>query len=422
MRRRTHTAPLFFSLLTLAIAAPIHAEEDGDLKKTRAQLEKLLSKGDIKKATALADKTFGKTWCESSEEKSFSLASTLGVLARRAKRYDTALTCSYQAHLLGDSAQRLGATYYELSRITRHAKLEDLSELSSWDTECSLEGYDVNDLIEKFTSEDSDGKNTLTKANRKKLEAALLTKSFAMWPRQSSAKRLAKTYGVKREALIAILTASLHLKLDAHGPFASTKEAKAAAKKNKTKGSAKRSKDLAFKASSFRFSPEECEESAVILLEIDGAHYYAITTKGLYTTGEECGGYGEEYDISDVSWVKEGALLTASFKEQSYINTGCGPSSNNTKITYYCGLDAKREPVCLQFADIEYAIGDRYPIDYSQGVKASFDKDGKFSFDSAKSPKEVAKIFASLEGKTISEVHAGAREGIAKYIDDAIAK
>ena len=42
MRRRTHTAPLFFSLLTLAIAAPIHAEEDGDLKKARAQLEKLL--------------------------------------------------------------------------------------------------------------------------------------------------------------------------------------------------------------------------------------------------------------------------------------------------------------------------------------------------------------------------------------------
>ena len=55
-------------------------------------------------------------------------------------------------------------------------------------------------------------------------------------------------------------------------------------------------------------------------------------------------------------------------------------------------------------------------------MKASFDKDGKFSFDSAKSPKEVAKIFESLEGKTISEVHAGAREGLAKYIDDAIAK
>lgn len=410
-------------LFVCGTSTPLEAQEDAD--ETREQLSRLLAKGKTGKATALADKTFGKTWCETQRQHDFETASVLGVLARKAKRYDVALACSYFAHGKADSSQRLAATFFELSLLAKRASHQKLREVAEIYADCAFMQASADDIIKEHIPEfEKDKGAKLSAKARESLARDLLLAGFRVWPRMAYAKRLAEDHGVKKEALLDAMVSTLHVELPVTGPFASAKEAKEAARKKSSPSSQKPGEATKLEATPFAFQSEDCVDAHALLLELDGLYHVTILEPKIPQMDSGCLGYGEDHNFKKIAWVRDGQLLQRSYRGHSYI-MACGPTSTEKKVTYYCDIGKARSPVCAQLAVVTHETGemeDDSEKSRREGIRGSFGEDGKLVIKKVYAPKEVAEVVKTFEGKTLEELHKGLRPALAKLLDHATEK
>lgn len=365
-------------------SAPLTQAEIASLTR---KLEAASAKKSWKKASKLATEELGEAWCADAIALPFRTFAALGVIARRTNQDELAVTCALRSFFAAHSKVERGQAYFELSLLVDAMSDEQFIDFQKRvyafpSTGCNQDSsccYEINDFVRIIDSfnEDFYGTNVPDLEElastppaelarlRKRSAAKLLQHAHADNPSPIIAKRLiAQGEDAKKSSEYPL--SKLPSKLEPLQMAASHEEARAWLIKHAKKSASKIEATHHKKISRGGLSVTQSTIGLILADQCDSpyytAHYFIVHMKGsskyavfqdpqtYYANG--CGGYGDSYNIEDVTFQRrlrtEAPLFSISSSTSSRINgTACGSSGGHTTQAIHCSASEDGTPHCL---------------------------------------------------------------------------
>ncbi len=415
MKRSRTISWLMLACIPITAQAAEPENDENAEKKVVSKIERLLGAKKTSQAMKTATGHFGeaKSWCDVSkvgDPTGVRTYGALGVLARRSKLHDVAARCAVATISTATTRDGASAGYFELSLVEPKLSDKALVSVLAASASCPLFRVDLvderDDLKEALDSKD---KKRIAKA-RKSTRTEIIRQAVKLWPSAGAARQMTRV-GVSPQIMRDAIGRDAPREVVIRGPFPNANAAEKAMRREgemdrdkrkpvQPKKPAKGAAKGAWKAEMDTVTTDDgCTIHHFMSLVRGKSHYYVPLGYDTYDTGE-CGGYGEEAE-AHVKWPIKQKVTRGTFKEESYINTECGPATSSNLNEVFCDVTGAK-PVCVgAFAESRGRMGEEGPdLNYWFGSTADIDAKGLLDFES-NGPKPIQEALDNLGETTI---------------------